>query len=170
MPEDWLLTDPSGTAADRRGGRCSTARSPATRRSRDQPHCRGLRHRLGLLQELQAARTPNPVFGLADPYDTRPLGSAMYNKHGSLSLVPSDPRATCAWVLPFQLGCAVCLPHALLCARGGSYARGMPRRPRYNGPELHGPAHRTCGRPSSAEWHMSPRPNPGTHAHPRTPT
>ena len=51
MLEDWLLTDPSGTAADRRGGRCSTARSPATRRSRDQPH-RGLRHRLGLLTIL----------------------------------------------------------------------------------------------------------------------
>ena len=47
MPEDCLLTDPSGTAADRRGGRCSTARSPATRRSRGQSH-RGWRHRLRL--------------------------------------------------------------------------------------------------------------------------
>ena len=57
MPELCLLTDPFGTAADHRAGRCSAARSPATRRSRDQPH-RGLRHLTPIIDD---SRGPAPV-------------------------------------------------------------------------------------------------------------
>ena len=60
MPEFCPLPDPSGTSAERCAGRRSTARSPATRRSRDQPH-RGWRHGSDFLRFLGAGPSSSPL-------------------------------------------------------------------------------------------------------------
>ena len=68
-----------------RGGRCSTARSPATRRSRDQPH-RGWRHRLRLFA----------TFGGRPQYSrTVALSAASSRDCGRLSSAPLTQTTSC---------------------------------------------------------------------------